>query len=123
MNIFHPLKGGSKELDIGEMAEILEFMLIPGESIRRAYQVGDEVIVFTDRRLLKANRRGATRKRTEFRTVPYKSILDFEKEIAGRGDFRVTIGIAGGKDDLELSFDDDTTAVDFYRELSKLVLR
>ncbi|MBN2417002.1 PH domain-containing protein [bacterium] len=123
MKILNPFRGGGRELDIGDLAEVLEFMLIPGESVRRAYRLGEQVIVFTDKRLLTAPFRGATKKRTEFRSIPYRSILDFEKTTAGRGDIILTLRIAGTREHLQLHFSDDMMAVDCYRELSKQVLR
>lgn len=123
MSLFKGFRKKSGELDVEEMSEILEFLLLPGEVIRQAYQCGPDIAVFTDKRLLTADAQGADKKRTEFASYPYRSILFFEKHVLGRAEIRLSIYLAGRDEPVQLTCDDDVTAVDMYRLLSRQVLR
>ena len=116
-------RSGSVELDISEMAEEMEFILVPGEVIRRAYQLKEDIVVLTDKRILRTDKQGAKSKRLEYSTIPYRSVLYFRKEITGRSESELIIYLTSVDEPLRMKFKHDNILTDAYQVLSKCVLR
>ena len=116
-------KGNDVELDIEEMSDELAFILVAGEVIRRAYQLKDDVVVLTDKRILRTDKQGAKANRLEYSTIPYRSVHYFRKEITGRNESELIIYLTGIEEPLRLKFKHDNILSDAYQVLSKCVLR
>ena len=113
----------SIEMDVSEMAEELEYILVPGEVIRRAYRLKEDIVVFTDKRILRTDKQGAKNNRLEYTTIPYRSVHYFRKEITGRSESELIIYLTGIEEPLRLKFKHDNILTDAYQVLSKYVLR
>ncbi|SDZ29901.1 PH domain-containing protein [Lysobacter sp. yr284] len=66
-------------------------LLAPGESVVRAFGEIRDLIVFTDRRLILVDKQGVTGRKTEFLSLPYRSIVMFSLETAGHFDLEAEL--------------------------------
>jgi len=64
-------------------AELLE-VLLEGEEVHVAYKTVRDIALVTNKRLLIADKQGLTGKKVEIYTIPYKSIVMYSSENAGK---------------------------------------
>lgn len=83
MGLLDTLLGHAGETDTGKIQSDLQPILAPDEPLHRAFAFVRDVMVFTDRRVILVNKQGATGKKTEYRSVPYRSIVMHALETAG----------------------------------------
>ena len=83
MGLIDTLFGHAGETDRTDVATELAPMLAPDETVLRAFAFVRDVIVFTDRRIVLVNRQGPTGRKTEYRSIPYRSIAMHSLETAG----------------------------------------
>lgn len=62
----------------------IENMLIPGEEVVGAYKTLRDTAILTNKRLMIADKQGITGKKIEIYTIPYKSIVMYSSENAGK---------------------------------------
>lgn len=85
--------------------ENLAKMLVEGEQALFAVKTIRDAAVFTDRRILIADKQGIRGKKVEYRTIPYKSIVTYAIETAGTFDLdsEIKLTLSGGVN-VELQF-------------------
>ncbi|MFJ3922335.1 PH domain-containing protein [Streptomyces sp. NPDC090022] len=85
-----------------------------GEQVHAAFQLVRDTILFTDRRLLLVDKQGITGKKTEYHSIPYRSITHFAVETAGTFDLdaELKIWISGSQMPVQKTF---TKGVDIYQ--------
>jgi len=78
--------------------EHLKKMLNPKESALFAVKTLRDVAVFTNKRILIADKQGITGKKIEYCTIPYKSIVVYSVETAGTFDLdaEIKLVLSGG---------------------------
>jgi hypothetical protein len=83
------------------------------EQIYAAYLLIRDTILLTDRRLILIDKQGLTGKKTEYHSVPYRSISHFSVETAGHFDLdaELKIWLSGNPTPIEKTF---TKGVDIY---------
>ncbi|WP_405621793.1 PH domain-containing protein [Streptomyces sp. NBC_01511] len=88
-------------------------LLGQGEQVHAAYQLIRDSIIFTDRRLIFVDKQGITGKKTEYHSVPYRSITHFAVETAGTFDLdaELKIWLSGASVPIQKTF---TKGVDIY---------
>jgi hypothetical protein len=91
MGLFSGMLGLSSEADAEKVEAELEKILIPGETVELAYQLVRDLTVLTDRRIILVDKQGITGKKTEYVSIPYKSIVKFSIETAGHFDLDADI--------------------------------
>ena len=67
-------------------AQMINPILVQGESIISTYQSIRDGVVFTNRRIIAINVQGITGKKKDFTTLPYSKIQAFSVETAGAFD-------------------------------------
>ena len=84
-----------------------------------------DLFVFTNRRLILVDRRGVTGKKTEYHSIPYKSISHFSVETTGHFDLdtELKIWISGGQSPFQRQFRKDNNIYDVQKALATYVLR
>ncbi|MFJ1704636.1 PH domain-containing protein [Kitasatospora sp. NPDC088346] len=84
-----------------------------GEQVHAAYQLIRDTFMFTDRRLILIDKQGITGKKTEYHSIPYKSITHFAVETAGNFDLdaELKIWVSGNPLPIQKTF---TKGVDIY---------
>lgn len=86
MGFLSGLMGNASEADAKQIQEKFKELFIPDEEVHAAYVLIRDTFVFTDKRLIVIDVQGATGKKTEYLSVPYKSIKYFSVETAGSFD-------------------------------------
>ena len=72
-----------KETDNDEYADLINGILVGGESIIHTYKSVRDGLVFTNRRLIAINIQGLTGKKKEITVLPYDRVQAFSVETAG----------------------------------------
>ncbi len=75
--------GNASEIDAKKLAKEFESILAEGEQIEKAFKLVRDLFVFTDKRLVLVDKQGATGKKVEYHSIPYRSISHFSVETAG----------------------------------------
>jgi len=103
MGLLSSLMGNASEVDMEELQETLEAVIYEGEEVKAGYKVFRDLFVFTSKRLILIDRQGLTGKKSEYLTIPYKSISKFSVETAGTFDADAELKIWVGSDPTPLS--------------------
>ena len=115
MGIFSGLIGNAAETDINDVKKDYENLLGKNEQVIQAYKWVRDLLIFTDYRLILVDIQGATGKKVDYHSIPYKSIRHFAVESTGHFDLEaeLKIWVAGlGADPLVYTFSQDA---DVYR--------
>lgn len=107
--------------------EHMEDLLAPQETPLFAVKTIRDAAVFTDKRILIADKQGLTGKKIEYCTIPYKSIVAYSIETAGTFDLDAEIKlILSGGISVELQFFKDKHMTDLlikvYDTITKYIL-
>ncbi|MBM9621827.1 MULTISPECIES: PH domain-containing protein [Streptomyces] len=107
------LFGNAHTVNPGQAQQDYARLLGHGEQVQAAYQLIRDTIIFTDRRLLLVDKQGITGRKTEYHSIPYRSITHFAVETAGTFDLdaELKIWISGMPAPVEKTF---TKGVDIY---------
>ncbi|MEC2549724.1 PH domain-containing protein, partial [Bacillus cereus] len=68
-------------------------IMLDDEKVEHAYKLIRDLIVFTNRRLILVDKQGVTGKKTEYHSIPYKSITQYSIETAGHFDLDAELKI------------------------------
>lgn len=114
MGLFNALIGNAGEVSSADCQTELKRIIGEGEQVELAYKLIRDQIILTNRRLLLIDKQGVTGKKTEYRSIPYKSITNFSIESAGHLDLdaELKIWLSGIAQPLEMQFSKDT---DIYK--------
>ena len=107
------LFGNAHTVDKATAQQEYARLLGQGEQVHAAYQLVRDTILFTDRRLILVDKQGITGKKTEYHSVPYRSITHFAVETAGTFDLdaELKLWISGNPAPIQKTF---TKGVDIY---------
>lgn len=107
------LFGNAHTVDRATAQQEYARLLGQGEQVHAAYQLVRDTILFTDRRLILVDKQGITGKKTEYHSVPYRSITHFAVETAGTFDLdaELKLWISGNPAPIQKTF---TKGVDIY---------
>ncbi|XVL95834.1 PH domain-containing protein [Bacillus subtilis] len=98
MGFIDGLLGNASTLSTAAVKEELAHILLEGEKVEAAFKLVRDLIVFTDKRLILVDKQGITGKKTEFQSIPYKSISRFSVETASFDlDSELKIWISGAE--------------------------
>ena len=110
MSIFSGLIGNASETDIEDVKKDYGKLLGRNEEVLQAYQWVRDLLIFTDFRLILVDIQGATGKKVDYHSIPYKSIRHFAVESTGHFDLEaeLKIWVAGlGAEPLVYTFSKD----------------
>jgi hypothetical protein len=104
MGFLNGMLGLSSEADAEKVEAQLEKILISGEQVELAYQLVRDLTVLTNRRIILVDKQGLTGRKTEYVSIPYRSIVKFSVETAGHFDLDadVTLWLSGHTDPVKL---------------------
>ena len=111
MGIISGLIGNASETDIEDVKKDYGKLLGRNEDVLQAYQWVRDLLIFTDFRLILVDIQGATGKKVDYHSIPYKSIRHFAVESTGHFDLEaeLKIWVAGlGAEPLVYTFSKDT---------------
>jgi hypothetical protein len=83
MGLFSALIGNAGEVNAEELKKKYGTLLLDGEDIEMGFKLIRDTFLFTNRRLILVNKQGITGSKTEYVSIPYKSISRFSVETAG----------------------------------------
>ncbi|MFE2106044.1 PH domain-containing protein [Kitasatospora sp. NPDC059463] len=107
------LFGNAHRVDNDEAQKEFARLFGEGEQVHAAYQLLRDSFLFTDRRLILVDKQGITGKKTEYHSIPYRSITHFAVETAGNFDLdaELKIWVSGAALPISKNF---TKGVDIY---------
>ncbi|MEF9951418.1 MAG: PH domain-containing protein [Clostridium sp.] len=110
MGLFDGLMGNASKITVGEIEKDFEDLFSPSEVVEAGYKLVRDLIIFTNKRLILIDKQGLTGKKTEYMSIPYKSITYFSVETAGHFDLdaELKIFISGKALPIEKQFNKNT---------------
>lgn len=93
MGLLDGVLGNASKIDPAKIQEEFAQILAPGEKVEHAYQLIRDYFVFTDKRLVLVDKQGITGSKTEYHSIPYKSITHFSIETGGTFDLDAELKI------------------------------
>lgn len=102
--------------------DTLDSFLSSKEQVSFAVKTYRDVAVFTDKRILISDKQGLTGKKTEYYSIPYKSIVTYAIETAGRFDLdsEIKLVLSGGLI-VELNFMKDKNMNELLMKVYNLI--
>lgn len=106
MGLLNSLLGNASECNISDVQKEYEDIFGENENIERAYKLIRDMFIFTNKRLILIDKQGLTGKKSEYHSIPYKSITHFSIETAGHFDLDadLKIWISGTPQPIEKQF-------------------
>jgi hypothetical protein len=83
MGFLSGLLGNASRADVEDIEKDLAKILAEGETVDQAFQLIRDMMIFTSRRLIIIDKQGITAKKTEYHSIPYRSISHYSVETAG----------------------------------------
>ena len=125
MGIFNSLMGNASEVNIENLKKEYENILAPSERVEKAYKLIRDLFIFTNKRLIVVDTQGVTGKKTEYQSIPYRSITHFSIETAGHFDLdaELKIWISGTALPIEKQFNSSLNVYELQRVLAEYCLR
>ncbi|WP_156291399.1 PH domain-containing protein [Oceanobacillus salinisoli] len=123
MGLLDGLLGNASTVSKEEVNKELSDLLTVEESVDVAFRLVRDLIVFTNRRLILVDKQGMTGKKTEYHSIPYKSISHFSVESAGHFDLdaELKIWISGAElPAVSKQFRKDKSIYDIQKLLAKV---
>lgn len=104
------------------LSDSLKPLISSNETVAFAVKTIRDVAVFTDKRILVADKQGITGKKVEYYTIPYKNIVTYAIETAGNFDLdsEIKLVLAGGIR-IELKFFKDKNMDELLLKVYKLI--
>ena len=93
MGLLDGLLGNASEFDAAKANTEFARILAKDEQIERAYILIRDMFLFTNKRLILIDKQGLTGNKTEYHSIPYKSITHFAIETAGTFDMDAELKI------------------------------
>lgn len=125
MGIFNGLMGNASELNLENVRKEYDSILSSTEIIEKAYKLVRDMFIFTNKRLILVDKQGVTGKKTEYHSIPYKSITHFSIETAGHFDLdaELKIWISGTALPIEKQFNSSISVYELQKVLAEYCLR
>lgn len=110
-------------VDNVEAETVLEKILINGESVNQTYKGLRDLLVFTNKRIIKVDIQGITGKKKEYLSIPYKSVQRFSIETAGTFDMDAELKLFGSSEIIfEFEFGKNAPIFDVQKHLAEIIL-
>jgi hypothetical protein len=124
MGLFDALLGNASVTDPQAVARELEPLLVEGETVQMAYKLVRDLHVFTSKRIMFVDKQGLTGAKTEWLSIPYRSITRFSLETAGSFDLdaELKIWISGNPIPIEKKLSRGAPVAAIARGLATYVL-
>ena len=106
-----------------EAEGVLRQILLENETIQQSYKGIRDLLVFTDKRIIKVDVQGVTGKKKEYSSIPYKSIQRFSIETAGSFDMDAELKLYGSSSlIMDFEFGKSAPIFEVQRYLANIIL-
>lgn len=124
MGLINAIFGTASQIDADELQAEFEPLLIEGEEITGAFRIVRDLFVFTQCRLILANKQGLTGKKVDYHSVPYRNITQFSVETAGHFDMdaELYIWVSGVPTPIKKEFKRGTDIIGIQKLLAHYIL-
>ena len=97
MGLMSAVTGNASEVQPEDVMDTIGPLLAEGEQVTKAYKMIRDFFVFTSSRVILVDIKGATGKKNNFKSIPYKNIISWTIESAGLGfdDSELELNIIG----------------------------
>ena len=126
MSIISGLIGNAAETSIADVKKDYGKLLGSNEDIIQAYQWVRDLLIFTDFRLIMVDIQGATGKKVDYHSIPYRSIRHFAVESTGHFDLEaeLKIWVSGlGAEPLTYTFSRDADVYKVQALLAECIVK
>lgn len=125
MGILNGLMGNASEVDITKVEKEFAPLLASEEKIEKVYKLIRDLLIFTNKRLILVDKQGVTGKKTDYHSIPYRSITHFVIETAGHFDLdaELKIWISGSSTPIEKKFNSSLDIYAVERVLAGYILK
>ena len=123
MGLFDNLLGNASKANLDDIRQDYAKLLANGESIQQAYEIFRDLFIFTDKRLILVDKQGITGKKTQYHSIPYKSIRHFSIETVGHFDLDAELKIYVADMPISKKFDKSLDIYQLQAILAEYVLR
>ena len=125
MGFLDGLMGNVSEIENGQVESELKDLLASSEKVEHAYKLIRDLIVFTNKRLLLIDKQGMSGKKTEYHSIPYRSIVHFSIETAGTFDLdaELKIWLSGSSIPIQKKFNKSLNIYKVQSVLAEYVMR
>ena len=123
MGLLSGLMGSASEANLDKVEKQLQSIVAEGEAIEQAYQLIRDMIVLTNKRILFIDKQGVTGRKTEYMSIPYRSIVRYSIESAGTFDLDsdLKLWLSSTAEPLLFDFRKDSHVADIVKILTKYV--
>jgi|TARA_B110000008_G_C16780921_1_gene488629 hypothetical protein len=99
MGLMSAVTGNASEVQPEDVMDTIGPLLAEGEQVTKAYKMIRDFFVFTSSRVILVDVKGATGKKRNFRSIPYRNIISWTIESAGFGfdDSELELNIVGNE--------------------------
>lgn len=125
MGLFNAILGNASEVNNEDVSKEFGALMIEGETIEKAFKLIKDMFVFTNKRLILAEKQLVGTK-VDYLSIPYSSIKKFSKESAGILDLDAELKIWLNHDDqpIKKQFGKGGNNInEVYQILSKHILK
>jgi hypothetical protein len=119
------MMGNASKIDNSKVQAEFSQILAPGERVEHAYQLIRDYFVFTDKRFVLVDKQGITGSKTEYHSIPYRSITHFSIETAGTFDLdaELKIWISSTAEPIKKQFNKKLSIYEVQSVLASYVLK
>jgi len=124
MSLVNAIFGTASKISPEHIQSEFSPLLVEGEEIVGAFKVVRDLFVFTQCRLILADKQGLTGSKVEYHSIPYKSISQFSVETAGLFDMdaELKIYISSNPTPLKKEFKKGTDIIQIQKLLATYVV-
>ena len=124
MSLVNAIFGTASKISPEDIQNEFSPLLVEGEEIIGAFKVVRDLFVFTQCRLILADKQGLTGSKVEYHSIPYKSISQFSVETAGLFDMdaELRIYISSNPTPLKKEFKKGTDIIQIQKLLATYVV-
>jgi hypothetical protein len=125
MGLLDGMMGNASKIDNSKVQAEFSQILAPGERVEHAYQLIRDYFVFTDKRFVLVDKQGITGSKTEYHSIPYRSITHFSIETAGTFDLdaELKIWISSTAEPIKKQFNKKLSIYEVQSVLASYVLK
>ena len=124
MSILNSIMGNASEVEVEEIEKEFSGILTEEEKLVRVFKLARDLFAFTDRRVILVDKQGISGRKTEYHSIPYKSITHFSFETAGKVDLdsEMKIWVSGSDVPINKEFKRGIDITDVQRTLASYLL-